>query len=117
MESLKLSSDGKKLMDLLDKNLSQVIIPDSVIEIACNALKACTSIKSIHIPSSVKIIGEGAFRDCSSLETIYLPPSVEHIGWYAFCGCTSLLVEHHLIERLVELNANNAKGTPVFIEP
>ena len=29
----------------------------------------------------------------------------------------SFLVEHHLIERLVELNANNAKGTPVFIEP
>lgn len=27
------------------------------------------------------------------------------------------LVEHHLIERIIELNANNAKGTPVFIEP
>ena len=29
----------------------------------------------------------------------------------------SFLVEHHLIERLIELNADNAKGTPVFIEP
>lgn len=29
----------------------------------------------------------------------------------------TFLAEHHLIERLVELNANNAKGTPVFIEP
>jgi len=29
----------------------------------------------------------------------------------------TFLVEHHLIERLVELNAGNAKGTPVFIEP
>ena len=29
----------------------------------------------------------------------------------------AFLVEHHLIERLIELNANNAKGTPVFIEP
>ena len=29
----------------------------------------------------------------------------------------TFLVEHHLIERLVELNAKNAKGTPVFIEP
>ena len=27
------------------------------------------------------------------------------------------LAEHHLIERLIELNAENAKGTPVFIEP
>jgi len=29
----------------------------------------------------------------------------------------TFLVEHHLIERFVELNANNAKGNPVFIEP
>ena len=29
----------------------------------------------------------------------------------------TFLVEQHLIERLVELNANNAKGSPVFIEP
>lgn len=29
----------------------------------------------------------------------------------------TFLIEHHLIERLVELNAKNAKGTPVFIEP
>lgn len=29
----------------------------------------------------------------------------------------TFLVEHHLIERLIELNANHAKGTPVFIEP
>lgn len=29
----------------------------------------------------------------------------------------TFLVEHHLIERLVELDSNNAKGTPLFIEP
>jgi hypothetical protein len=29
----------------------------------------------------------------------------------------TFLVEHHLIERLVELDSNNAKGTPIFIEP
>ena len=29
----------------------------------------------------------------------------------------TFLVNHHLIERLIELNADNAKGTPVFIEP
>ena len=27
------------------------------------------------------------------------------------------LVEHHLIERLIEIDSNNAKGTPIFIEP
>ena len=32
-------------------------------------------------------------------------------------GDLTFLIEHHLIERLIELNAKNAKGTPVFIEP
>ena len=29
----------------------------------------------------------------------------------------TFLVEHHLIERIIELDANHAKGTPIFIEP
>lgn len=29
----------------------------------------------------------------------------------------TFLVEHHLIERIIELNSDNAKGTPVFIQP
>ena len=29
----------------------------------------------------------------------------------------TFLAEHHLIERLVELNSDNTKGTPVFIQP
>ena len=29
----------------------------------------------------------------------------------------TFLVEHHLIERLIELNSENAKGAPVFIQP
>ena len=29
----------------------------------------------------------------------------------------TFLIEHHLIERLIELNSENAKGTPIFIQP
>lgn len=29
----------------------------------------------------------------------------------------TFLVEHHLIERIIELDAGHAKGTPIFIEP
>lgn len=29
----------------------------------------------------------------------------------------TFLAEHHLIERLIELNSENAKGTPIFIQP
>ena len=30
---------------------------------------------------------------------------------------TSYLVNHNLIEKLLEMNSDNAKGTPMFIEP
>jgi hypothetical protein len=29
----------------------------------------------------------------------------------------TFLVEHNLIERIIELDADHAKGTPIFIEP
>ena len=29
----------------------------------------------------------------------------------------SLLLNQHLIEKLIDINPDNAKGTPVFIEP
>jgi hypothetical protein len=29
----------------------------------------------------------------------------------------SFLVEHNLIERIIGLDADHAKGTPIFIEP
>lgn len=29
----------------------------------------------------------------------------------------TFLVEHHLIERIIELDADYAKGSPIFIEP
>ena len=29
----------------------------------------------------------------------------------------TFLADHHLIEKLIELNVDNAKGTPAFIEP
>ena len=29
----------------------------------------------------------------------------------------SLLANHRLIEKLIDINPENAKGTPVFIEP
>ena len=29
----------------------------------------------------------------------------------------TFLIEHHLIERIIELDADHAKGMPIFIEP
>ena len=55
------------------------IIPDGTTEIAFQAFKGCTSLKSIVIPDSVTQIGELAFSDCSSVQSIVIPDSVTRI--------------------------------------
>ena len=42
----------------------------------------------------------------------YMSFSLEHLDMDL-----TFLVEHHLIERIIELDADHAKGTPIFIEP
>ena len=71
-------------------NLTDINMPDSVIEIGRGAFKDCTSLTSIEIPSSVTKIGEDAFCGCSSLTSIEIPDSVSQIGGAAFMSCTGL---------------------------
>ena len=85
---------------------TEVVIPNNVITIGCEAFWKCTNLKEIIIPESVTSIedaplsyleGElfilkdhGAFTGCNSLSTITIPGSVKHIGDLAFCGCSNL---------------------------
>lgn len=72
------------------RGITQVIIPDSVIEIDDSAFQACTSLESVTIPNSVTVIGGSAFHSCSALQNIEIPDSVTEIGYHAFEACASL---------------------------
>ena len=72
-----------------------IVIPDTykglpVTEIAINAYRGGTKIKSVKIPNSVTVIGIRAFEGCTSLTSIEIPDSVTTIEEDAFKGCTSL---------------------------
>ena len=73
-------------------NLTRIIIPDSVTEIAVgnSAFQNCKNLMSITIPDGAISIGSYAFMNCESLVSITIPGSVSKIGWDAFNGCTSL---------------------------
>ena len=76
----------KDMGDCTDVN---VIIPAEingipVTEIAPEAFKNNTNLRSIVIPGTVKIIGESAFEGCVSLQKVILQDGVEEIGEKAF---------------------------------
>ena len=71
------------------KELSNIIIPESVVYIGKNAFKD-SSVKSVRIPKSVKEIDNNAFCFCNSLQSVIIEQGVESIGAYAFFGCPAL---------------------------
>ncbi|MBN1463914.1 MAG: leucine-rich repeat protein [Paludibacteraceae bacterium] len=70
--------------------LSSIDIPSSVISIGTYAFSFCNGLTSVSIPSSVSVIGNGAFACCSKITSLYLPSSVLSIGDGAFSNCWKL---------------------------
>ena len=72
------------------RQLKEVSIPNSVIDIQNYAFYGCSSLEEINISDSVQSIGWSAFEGCSSLKKVNISNSVTNIGLCAFCGCSSL---------------------------
>ena len=67
-----------------------VVIPDGVTGIGCDAFKECTNLQSVVIPKGVTGIGYYLFNECTNLQSVVIPEGVTHIGYNAFRECTSL---------------------------
>ena len=76
---LVLSSDGKEIIGVKDRSVTDIGIPDSVTTIGDKAFYNCESLQSVVIPESVTTIGYQAFAGCISLHTIDIPDSVNRI--------------------------------------
>jgi hypothetical protein len=72
------------------KNLTNILIPNSVTSIGNHAFWNCRELTSITIPNSVTSIEEYAFAWCSGLTDITIPNSVASVGECAFLRCDSL---------------------------
>lgn len=75
---------GYKVVGIGTCKDSEVVIPESVIEIDSFAFKECTQITKIAIPSTVKKIGQQAFFGCSNLQEVYIDKGVEKLGAMLF---------------------------------
>lgn len=106
LESIVVSDDNETYSSqdgvLYDKNktklyyvppkvkLTELVLPDTVTEIAEKAFDCCKNLKSVVIPSSVKRIGGMAFSHCLSLESVVIPDSINVIDYGTFISCRNL---------------------------
>ena len=75
-----------------------LVIPDTyngkpVTRIGNNAFKGNKEIINLILPESIETIGDGAFEDCSSLKTINLPKSLSEAP--DLDGCDSLTIVYY----------------------
>ena len=72
------------------KEVSELIIPNTIKSINDFAFINCQSLTSVVIEDSVKSVGRGAFSGCKNLTSVVIGDSVKSIGEYAFEICYNL---------------------------
>ena len=77
---------GCKKMESI--NLGDAIHLTSIGDVA---FSGCGALTNLNLPDNVINIGVSAFSGCTSLKSIYIPSKVNEIGRHAFFGCTGLV--------------------------
>ena len=72
------------------KNLSSVVLPNSLKVVSFSAFWGHDALKSVVMGNNVKIIRSNAFELCRNLVSINLSEQLEYIGSYVFRGCMNL---------------------------
>ena len=72
------------------KQLTEVVLSDSVEEIGHSAFIHCENLRNIQLGNSLKRIGGQAFGFCSSLTAVTIPDSVEELSYSVFSYCDNL---------------------------
>lgn len=78
------------LKGIIERSISEIVMPDGVTTIGEGAFKKCTSLSSVTIPNSVTSIADDAFFGCSSLTSVTISNSVTSIGKQCFYNCSQL---------------------------
>ena len=72
-----------------NSRLSEVILPDTMVEIRDRAFRGCENLASVQLPADLSGLGSGAFSS-SALVSIRIPGSVSRIPVLCFSSCAGL---------------------------
>ena len=98
------------LTGVVDKNITELIIPETVTMIGSTAFSGCSSLRALNIPETVTQINNNAFSDCSSLGTVNYYGTIE--SWLSLNGKEYLKsnIKIHLF-----LDGNNYETTSIVV--
>lgn len=72
------------------EDISNITIPNNIIEIEDRAFYGCVNLTYVHIPDAVENISSHAFTNCINLEEVHLGINTINVDKYAFTYCDSL---------------------------
>ena len=76
------------------KNITKVLIPNSVKKLGKGVFKRLLNLETVVLPEKLKMLPDEAFLECESLKYVVVPDSVTRIGGNVFAGCKSLLMAY-----------------------
>ena len=76
-----------------EKNITKLLIPNSVIAIGSEAFSGNTAINDIIVSQTLEYIGQRAFSSCWKMKGFNLPSTVRYIETEAFDGCSNAFKE------------------------
>ena len=71
------------------RDIQQVILPETVTVIGSNAFYGCTNLKKINL-NHVTSMGSGVFRQCAALQSVALGEGLRDVPEQAFMSCANL---------------------------
>ena len=76
-----------------EKNITKLLIPDSVIAIGSEAFCDNTTIKNTVVSRKLEYIGKKAFSGCKMMTNFIFPSTIKYIETEAFDGCWNAFKE------------------------
>ena len=79
-----------------NRNIEEVLIPDSVVKIG-RAFEGCENLKKVNLPECLEEIDSCAFWDCINLQKTKIPEKLKKIGESAFTRCSKFADENGFV--------------------